>query len=104
MGQELTDMSRRQLQAMRRNMQIVFQDPMASLDPRMTVSSIMAEPLRIHRTTTDVRDRVAELLEMVGLHPQHGNRYPHEFSGGGAAPAHRDRPGPGPGTRPHHPG
>ena len=97
-GQELADLSRRQLQALRRRMQIVFQDPMASLDPRMTVSAIIAEPLRIHRTTGDPNDantptsrrrssddikaRVAELLELVGLAPQHGNRYPHEFSGG----------------------
>ena len=96
-GQELADLSRRQLQAMRRRMQIVFQDPMASLDPRMTVSAIIAEPLRIHRTTddpddasaasrrrttNDIKARVAELLELVGLEPQHGNRYPHEFSGG----------------------
>ena len=99
-GQELSELSRRQLQAMRRNMQIVFQDPMASLDPRMTVSSIIAEPLRIHRATgdirgrddierrgerlsrDDVRGRVGDLLELVGLHPEHGNRFPHEFSGG----------------------
>ena len=99
-GRELSELSRRQLQAMRRNMQIVFQDPMASLDPRMTVSSIIAEPLRIHRATDgirgrdgierrgerlsrdDVRGRVGDLLELVGLHPEHGNRYPHEFSGG----------------------
>ncbi len=81
-GQELADLSRRQLQAMRRNMQIVFQDPMASLDPRMTVSAIIAEPLRVHRTSEDIRSRVGELLELVGLHPEHGNRYPHQFSGG----------------------
>ena len=81
-GQDLGELSRRQLQSMRRNMQIVFQDPMASLDPRMTVSAIIAEPLRIHRSTRDVRARVGELLELVGLNPEHGNRYPHEFSGG----------------------
>jgi peptide/nickel transport system ATP-binding protein/oligopeptide transport system ATP-binding protein len=80
--QELSELNRRQLQALRRNMQIVFQDPMASLDPRMTVSAIIAEPLRIHRSTGDVRNRVGELLELVGLNPEHGNRYPHEFSGG----------------------
>ena len=81
-GQDLGDLSRRQLQALRQNMQIVFQDPMASLDPRMTVSAIIAEPLRIHRTSEDIRSRVGELLELVGLNPEHGNRYPHEFSGG----------------------
>ena len=81
-GQELADLRRRQLQALRQNMQIVFQDPMASLDPRMTVSAIIAEPLRIHRTTGDSRERVAELLELVGLSPEHANRYPHQFSGG----------------------
>ena len=81
-GAELTSLDRRQMRNRRRAMQIVFQDPMASLDPRMTVSSIISEPLRIHRTKDDIRDRVAELLELVGLHPQHGNRYPHEFSGG----------------------
>ena len=66
----------------RRYMQILFQDPMASLDPRMTVSAIIAEPLIIHRSSDNIRSRVAELLELVGLHPQHGNRFPHEFSGG----------------------
>ena len=81
-GAELASLDRRQMRNLRRAMQIVFQDPMASLDPRMTVSSIVSEPLRVHRTGDDIRDRVAELLELVGLHPQHGNRYPHEFSGG----------------------
>jgi len=81
-GTELTELPRKQMRGYRRFMQIVFQDPMASLDPRMTVASIVAEPLKIHRLVDDVRERVAELLELVGLHPQHGNRYPHEFSGG----------------------
>ncbi len=81
-GVELASLDRRQMRNRRRAMQIVFQDPMASLDPRMTVSSIISEPLRIHRTDDDIRDRVAELLELVGLNPEHGNRYPHEFSGG----------------------
>ena len=81
-GAELTSLDRRQMRNRRRAMQIVFQDPMASLDPRMTVSSIISEPLRVHRMGDDIRDRAAELLQLVGLHPQHGNRYPHEFSGG----------------------
>ena len=81
-GTELTELNRKQMRGQRRFMQIVFQDPMASLDPRMTVASIVAEPLRIHRLVDNAQDQVAELLELVGLHPQHGNRYPHEFSGG----------------------
>ena len=81
-GVELASLDRRQMRNRRRDMQIVFQDPMASLDPRTTVSSIVSEPLRIHRTGDNIRDRVAELLELVGLNPEHGNRYPHEFSGG----------------------
>ncbi len=81
-GTELNELTRKQMRNQRRYMQIVFQDPMASLDPRMTVASIVAEPLKIHRLVDNVRERVAELLELVGLHPQHGNRYPHEFSGG----------------------
>src|SRR5690606_24885525 len=63
--------------------QIVFQDPFASLDPRMTVAAIIAEPLRIHGSYADGgHERVRELLATVGLNPEHGNRYPHEFSGG----------------------
>ena len=81
-GTELTELNRKQMRRQRRFMQIVFQDPMASLDPRMTVAAIIAEPLQIHRLVTNAQDQVAELLELVGLHPQHGNRYPHEFSGG----------------------
>ena len=63
-------------------MQIVFQDPYASLDPRMTVASIIAEPLKIHRVPGDRDQKVRDLLALVGLNPEHGNRYPHEFSGG----------------------
>ena len=81
-GVDLTSLDRRQLRNRRRDMQIVFQDPMASLDPRMTVSAIISEPLHIHRTTEDIPARVGDLLELVGLNPEHGNRYPHEFSGG----------------------
>lgn len=83
-GQDITTLSARQMRSLRREIQIIFQDPYASLDPRMPVSEIVAEPLRIHgryngRTG---RRRVAELLQTVGLNPEHGNRYPHEFSGG----------------------
>jgi oligopeptide transport system ATP-binding protein len=83
-GKELTTMRGQRLQAMRRNMQIVFQDPYASLNPRMTVGTIVAEPLNIHRigTKPERKERVRELLDVVGLNPQFTNRYPHEFSGG----------------------
>ena len=70
----------------RRNMQIVFQDPYASLNPRMTVGNIVSEPLKIHdvggSSGSERKKRVQELLEVVGLNPEHYNRYPHEFSGG----------------------
>lgn len=82
-GQDLTKMSRRELQPVRRDLQIVFQDPFASLDPRMTVTNLIAEPLQIHGLwDKGGRERVRELLQIVGLNPEHGNRYPHEFSGG----------------------
>ena len=72
------------LRTLRRDMQIVFQDPYASLNPRMTVASIVAEPLVVHGigSRSDRVDRVKELLKVVGLNPEHTNRYPHEFSGG----------------------
>ncbi|MDV6011554.1 oligopeptide/dipeptide ABC transporter ATP-binding protein [Haloechinothrix sp. LS1_15] len=82
-GVELTTMRPRQLQAVRRDLQIVFQDPFASLNPKMPVNDIIGEPLRVHRQwRPGGPERVAELLELVGLSPEHGNRYPHEFSGG----------------------
>jgi peptide/nickel transport system ATP-binding protein/oligopeptide transport system ATP-binding protein len=81
-GVDISTASNKVLRGLRRDLQIVFQDPYASLDPRMTVASIVAEPLKIHRVKTDMRQRVRELLELVGLNPEHGNRYPHEFSGG----------------------
>ena len=83
-GQELTSMSKRSLRALRPKMQIIFQDPQASLNPRMTVGSIIGEPLKEHGTgsKTEIDRRVDELLTMVGLDPSHANRYPHEFSGG----------------------
>jgi peptide/nickel transport system ATP-binding protein len=73
----------RELRRLRERMQIVFQDPYASLDPRMTVEAIISEPLRIHgRYRNGGRQRVKELMELVGLKPEHVNRFPHEFSGG----------------------
>ena len=70
------------LRALRRRVQIVFQDPFASLNPRMRVFDILAEPLYIQKRGSEVQGRVPELLRMVGLDPQHAHRYPHEFSGG----------------------
>jgi len=83
-GKEITSYSRRQMREVRRGMQIVFQDPYASLNPRMTVREIVAEPLRINGLydRRDGRKRVEELLRTVGLSPEHANRFPHEFSGG----------------------
>jgi oligopeptide transport system ATP-binding protein len=84
-GRDLAAQEAAQLRALRRRMQMVFQDPYGSLDPRMTVRDIVAEPLSVHRATrsrSEERDRVAELLEMVGLQPDMAQRYPHEFSGG----------------------
>ena len=79
-GEELTKADHDRLRELRREMQIVFQDPYASLNPRMTVRNILTEPFKIHGI--DPGDRVAELLSLVGLAPEHENRYPHEFSGG----------------------
>jgi oligopeptide/dipeptide ABC transporter ATP-binding protein len=82
-GVDLTTLSRARMRPVRRDLQIVFQDPFASLDPRMTVFEIIAEPLRIHGLFgRDGREQVRGLLQLVGLNPEHGNRYPHEFSGG----------------------
>jgi len=83
-GRDLTTLGNRALREVRRDLQIVFQDPYASLNPKMTVNDIVAEPLRIHRQWAKGTgpERVAELLRLVGLNPEHGNRYPHEFSGG----------------------
>jgi oligopeptide/dipeptide ABC transporter ATP-binding protein len=80
---DLTKLSAAQMRPLRRDLQIVFQDPFASLDPRMTINEIVAEPLRIHGLfADDGRGKVRELLRTVGLNPEHGNRYAHEFSGG----------------------
>jgi oligopeptide transport system ATP-binding protein len=83
-GTDITALSRRQLRPYRREMQMIFQDPYASLNPRKRVGQIVEDPFRIHRTlsTKQIRRRVQELLEVVGLSPDHMNRYPHEFSGG----------------------
>jgi oligopeptide transport system ATP-binding protein len=82
-GRELTALSRSEMRSLRRDLQIVFQDPYASLDPRMPVNEIVAEPLRIHgRYGDEGRTVVRDLLRTVGLKPEHGNRFPHEFSGG----------------------
>ena len=81
-GVELVGMTRKRLQPLRQEMQMVFQDPYASLDPRLTVGSAISEPLQVHKVPGNHRDRVAELLELVGLAPDHARRFPHEFSGG----------------------
>ncbi len=83
-GKELTTMKGRELRHMRRRMQIIFQDPYASLNPRMTVENIVGEPLEVHGLAKGKakRERVQELLAQVGLNPYFINRYPHEFSGG----------------------
>jgi oligopeptide transport system ATP-binding protein len=84
-GKNVTTLDQAALRALRRDMQIIFQDPYASLNPRKTVGSIVGEALIIHRlveSTAEYNDRVVELLELVGLPPEHSRRYPHEFSGG----------------------
>jgi oligopeptide/dipeptide ABC transporter ATP-binding protein len=81
-GREIQHAGGAELRELRRRMQIVFQDPYASLNPRMAVADILGEPFRIHGKRREVLERVPELLRMVGLSPEHANRYPHEFSGG----------------------
>ncbi|MDH3397072.1 MAG: dipeptide ABC transporter ATP-binding protein [Acidimicrobiia bacterium] len=81
-GQDLVTLPRDEMRRVRRNMQIVFQDPYASLNPRMTVEDIVGEGLRIWDEMDDYRRKVGELLERVGLNASFGSRYPHEFSGG----------------------
>jgi len=82
-GTDLSTLSQQQLRPRRRDIQIMFQDPYASLSPRMTVHDIVAEPLRVQGRYADGgSDRVTELLDMVGLRPEHARRYAHEFSGG----------------------
>jgi oligopeptide transport system ATP-binding protein len=83
-GQEIVGMPKSDLRALRRQMQIIFQDPYSSLNPRLTVGSIIGEAFAIHKTANrkEARENVAELLRFVGLSPDHARRYPHEFSGG----------------------
>jgi oligopeptide transport system ATP-binding protein len=83
-GKELTELKKEELRRMRQDMQIVFQDPYSSLDPRMTVGGIVAEPLEVHGigTRKGRTETVRRLLEVVGFNPNYTNRYPHEFSGG----------------------
>jgi oligopeptide transport system ATP-binding protein len=83
-GQDLVKLKGEELRRMRRKVQMIFQDPYASLNPRMTVGDIVGEPIRVHnlRQGKEVRERVQELLQLVGLNPYFINRYPHEFSGG----------------------
>jgi oligopeptide transport system ATP-binding protein len=83
-GKEITEISQKEMRKLRPRMQMIFQDPHASLNPRMTVGSIVGEPLSEHSNMkgNERRERVEELLELVGLDPAFSNRYPHEFSGG----------------------
>ena len=83
-NQDITDLPNREMQKLRREMQIIFQDPYASLNPRLSILSIVSEPLKIHGIggKSEQKDRVADLLKKVGLDPNYMYRYPHEFSGG----------------------
>jgi oligopeptide/dipeptide ABC transporter ATP-binding protein len=81
-GQDLSSLKFEELRALRKKMQIVFQDPFASLDPKMTVGSSISEPLVVQNVPGDHTDKVIELLELVGLSADHAQRFPHEFSGG----------------------
>ena len=83
-GRDITHLKGRELRTLRRDMQMIFQDPYASLNPRKTVGSIISEPFRLHGTVPKnrIKDEVRQLMELVGLNPEHYNRYPHAFSGG----------------------
>lgn len=83
-GENLLELNGEKLRSLRASLQIIFQDPFSSLDPRMNVGQIIAEPIRNHMkvSKTEIRQRVAYLMERVGLHPEQISRYPHEFSGG----------------------
>lgn len=81
-GEDILTCSRKQMLQRRREMQMVFQDPFASLNPRMKVGDIIAAPLKAYKMMNDMKSKVLELMELVGLKPEHYHRYPHEFSGG----------------------
>jgi oligopeptide/dipeptide ABC transporter ATP-binding protein len=81
-GRDISHDGQKALRPVRREMQLVFQDPFASLNPRKRVAQIIGQPLKLHGHDKDIGQRVRELLERVGLAPEHANRYPHEFSGG----------------------
>ncbi len=83
-GRDITKLHGREIREIRRNMQMIFQDPFASLNPRKTIGSIIGDPFRLHATVprNRVKPEVQQLMELVGLNPEHYNRYPHEFSGG----------------------
>ncbi|MEQ8197948.1 MAG: oligopeptide/dipeptide ABC transporter ATP-binding protein [Clostridiaceae bacterium] len=84
-GKDIAKLSNRELKPMRKEMQMIFQDPYASLNPRMTISDIISVPLKIHgkcQNGKEQSEKIKELLNMVGLNPHYGNRYPHELSGG----------------------
>src|SRR6187551_3430631 len=83
-GRDITQYNRVRMRPVRREMMMIFQDPYASLNPRKRVGFIIAEALEVHKlgTAAEVKRRVQELLEVVGLNPEHYNRFPHEFSGG----------------------
>ena len=84
-GKDVATMKKKELKAVRHDLQYIFQDPYASLNPRMTIGEIVSEPLVIHgemNNTEERMDYVRKILDIVGLNPEHINRYPHEFSGG----------------------
>jgi oligopeptide/dipeptide ABC transporter ATP-binding protein len=83
-GQDITTLKRREMQPLRRQRQMIFQDPYASLNPRKSIGAIIGQPYSIHKTVAEskIRGEVQQLMELVGLNPEHYNRYPHEFSGG----------------------
>ena len=81
-GQDISGLSRKAMRPIRREMQMIFQDPYASLNPRQTVGQIIGAPYTIHKTEGETRKKVQDLMSRTGLNPEHYNRYPHEFSGG----------------------
>ncbi|MBW3592736.1 MAG: ATP-binding cassette domain-containing protein [Actinobacteria bacterium] len=81
-GRDISDLSRRAMRPLRREMQMIFQDPYSSLNPRQTIGQVIGAPYAVHGTEGNVKHRVQDLMDRVGLNPEHYNRYPHEFSGG----------------------